>query len=70
MKKIIIDNELLDICPKIQLGCIQYITNVEKGNKELWEEISYNIKNIEKNMSLDNISKEKISVILENYIEK
>ncbi len=59
MKKIIIDNELLDICPKIQLGCIQYITNVEKGNKELWEEISYNIKNIEKNMSLDNISKEK-----------
>lgn len=59
MKKIIIDNELLDVCPKIQLGCIQYITNVEKGNKELWEEISNNIKNIEKNMSLDNISKEK-----------
>lgn len=59
MRNIIISNELLDICPKIQLGCIQYITNIEKGNKELWKEISDNIKNIEKNMTLDDISKEK-----------
>lgn len=59
MKKIIINNKLLNICPKIQLGCIQYTANVEKGNKELWKKISDTIKDIETNMTLDDISKEK-----------
>ena len=59
MKKIKIDSELLNICPNIQLGCIQYTANVEKGNKELWEEITNNIKKIEKEMSIEDIIKEK-----------
>ena len=59
MKSIKIDNELLNICPTIQLGCIQYTADVEKGNKELWNAISDAIKNIENNMTLEDISKEK-----------
>lgn len=59
MKSIKIDNDLLNICPTIQLGCIQYTADVEKGNKELWKEISNAIKDIEMNMTLDDISKEK-----------
>lgn len=59
MKSIKIDEELLNICPTIQLGCIQYTANVEKGSKELWMEISDVIKDIEVNMTLDDISKEK-----------
>lgn len=59
MKNIKIDDALLNICPKIQLGCIQYTADVEKGSKELWNEISNHIKDIEKNMTLDDISKEK-----------
>ena len=59
MKNIKIDNELLNICPTMQLGCIQYTANVEKGNKELWKTISDVIKDIEENMTLDDISKEK-----------
>ncbi len=59
MKSIKIDNNLLNICPTIQLGCIQYTADVEKGNKELWKEISNVIKDIEMNMTLDEIPKEK-----------
>lgn len=59
MKKIVINSELLSICPEIQLGCIQYKVNVDKGNEELWKEISDVIKDIESNMTLDDISKEK-----------
>lgn len=59
MKKIVISEELLNICPNIQLGCIYYSANVEKGSKELWKEISNSIKEIETSMSLDDIAKEK-----------
>ena len=59
MKKIKIDKELLDICPNIQLGCIQYTAKIEKDNKDLWKEISNEIKNIEKEMKIEDIAKEK-----------
>ena len=59
MKKIKIDEDLLKVCPNIQLGCIQYNADVEKGNKELWKVISDRVKNIEKNMTLDDIAREK-----------
>lgn len=59
MKKIVINNELSRICPEIQLGCIQYKVNVDKENEELWKKISDVIKDIESNMTLDDISKEK-----------
>lgn len=59
MKKIKIDNELLSVCPKLQLGCIQYTADVEKGSKELWNEISNTIKDIKANMTLADIPKEK-----------
>lgn len=59
MKKITISNELLKICPNIQLGCIQYSAEVEKGSKELWKEIDKVIKKLEKSMTVEDIAKEK-----------
>ena len=59
MKEIVIDEELLKVCPNIQLGCIQYSTNVEKGSKELWKKISETTKNIVFNMTIEDIAKEK-----------
>lgn len=59
MKKITISNELLKICPNIQLGCIQYSADVEKGSKELWKEIDKVIKKLEKSMAVEDIAKEK-----------
>lgn len=59
MKNIKIDEELTSICPKIQLGCIQYSVNVEKGSKELWDEINKEISKIEKNYTIEDINKEK-----------
>lgn len=59
MKKITISNELLKICPNIQLGCIQYSADVEKGSKELWKEIDKVIKKLEKSMTVEDIAKEK-----------
>lgn len=44
MKKIIISKDLLKTCPDIQLGCIQYNTEVKDGSEELWNEISNVIK--------------------------
>lgn len=58
MKKITISNELLEVCPNIQLGCIQYSADVEKGSKELWEEIEQIIQEIEKSISIEDIAKE------------
>ena len=34
MKTINIDKKLLEVCPNLQLGCINYSVNVEKGNEE------------------------------------
>ncbi len=59
MREIKIDDELLKICPKLQLGCIQYTANVEKGSKELWNKINDEIKRIEKEVSIEDINKEK-----------
>ena len=59
MKKIVIDAELLKICPNIQLGCIFYTATVEKGSKELWSEIDKTTKEIEENMTFEDISNEK-----------
>ena len=59
MREIKIDDELLEICPKLQLGCIQYTANVEKGSKELWNKINDEIKRIEKEVSIEDINKEK-----------
>ncbi len=59
MKKIVIDNKLLNVCPNMKLGCIQYNTDIQKGSKELWQEISKSIKEIEENMTIDDVSKEK-----------
>ena len=59
MREIKIDNELLKICPDMQLGCIQYTANVEKGSKELWNKITDEIKRIEKEVSIEDINKEK-----------
>ena len=55
MKYIKIDKELLKVSSKIQLGCIQYETEVEKGSKELWNEIDKQIANIEKNLTMEEI---------------
>lgn len=59
MKKITISNELLKIYPNIQLGCIQYSADVEKGSKELWKEIDKVIKKLENSMTVEDIAKEK-----------
>ena len=55
MKYIKIDKELLKVSSKIQLGCIQYETKVEKGSKELWSEIDKKIADIEKNITMEEI---------------
>lgn len=59
MKKIKINQELLRVCPQITLGCIQYTADVEKGSEDLWETISKRTKDIENNMTLEDISNEK-----------
>ena len=59
MEKIRIGNDLLSLCPKIQLGCIQYTADVEKGSKELWKEITDTINKIKTNMTLADIPQEK-----------
>ena len=59
MKKIKIDNELLKVCPDIQLGCIQYSANVEKENKKLWNQINSITAEISKDMTIDKIGSQK-----------
>lgn len=59
MKTINIDKKLLEVCPNIQLGCINYSVNVEKGNEELWSEINKQISNITKNMTMEDVYKQK-----------
>lgn len=57
MKKFVIDNNLLSVCPDIQLGCIEYTIKVEKGGFELWNQISEQINKIKENIKIDNIIK-------------
>ena len=59
MKKIKIDNELLKVCPEIQLGCIQYSANVVKENRELWNQINTIINEISQDMTIDEIGSQK-----------
>jgi len=59
MKNIKIDEELLKKCPGIQLGCIEYEANIIKENKELWNEINKCILEIENNIVIEDINKEK-----------
>ena len=59
MKTIKIDDELLKACPNMQLGCIQYSANVENGNQDLWNCINEQIAEIERNMSIEDINKER-----------
>ena len=59
MKKIKIADELIKVCPKIELGCISYSANVEKENVELWNKINEVINEISTNMTLDDIGNEK-----------
>ena len=59
MKTIKIDKKLLDVCPNLQLGCINYSAIVGKGSEQLWEEINKQISKIKKNMSIEDIYKEK-----------
>ena len=59
MKIISIDKKLLDVCPNLQLGCINYSVNVEKGNEELWDEINKEISKITNNMTMEDVYKQK-----------
>lgn len=59
MKIINIDEKLLEVCPNIQLGCINYSVNVEKGNEELWNEINQQISYITKNLTMEDVYKQK-----------
>ena len=47
------------MCPNIQLGCINYSVNVEKGNEELWNEINQQISYITKNLTMEDVYKQK-----------
>lgn len=58
-KTIKVDKKLLEACPNLQLGCINYSVNVEKGNEELWGEINKQISYIAKNMTMEDVYKEK-----------
>ena len=59
MKTINIDKKLLEVCPNLQLGCINYSVNVEKGNEELWGEINKQISKITKSMTMEDVYKQK-----------
>ena len=59
MKIISIDKKLLEVCPNLQLGCINYSVNVEKGNEELWDEINKEISKITNNMTMEDVYKQK-----------
>lgn len=59
MKIINIDKKLLEACPNIQLGCISYSVNVEKANEDLWNEINKQILKITKNMTMEDLYKQK-----------
>ena len=59
MKIISIDKKLLEVCPNLQLGCINYSVNVEKGNGELWDEINKEISKITNNMTMEDVYKQK-----------
>lgn len=59
MKTIKIDEKLLEVCPNLQLGCISYSVNVEKGNEELWREINKQISYITTNMTMEDVYKQK-----------
>ena len=59
MKIIKISKKLLEVCPNLQLGCINYSVNVKKENEQLWNEIDKQIANIQENMSMDDLYKEK-----------
>ncbi len=59
MKIIKINKKLLEVCPNLQLGCINYSVNVKKENEQLWNEIDKQIANIQENMSMDDLYKEK-----------
>ena len=59
MRIINIDEKLLEVCPNIQLGCINYSVNVEKGNEELWNEINQQISYITKNLTMEDVYKQK-----------
>lgn len=59
MKTIKIDKKLLEVCPNLQLGCINYSVDVVKGSEELWKEIDKQISDITKNMSMEDVYKEK-----------
>lgn len=59
MKTINIDKKLLEVCPNLQLGCINYSVNVEKENEELWGEINKQISIITKSMTMEDVYKQK-----------
>lgn len=70
MKIIELDEELLGICPDIQLGCIYYEVDVKKECKELWEEINKQVSYIEQNYNIDDIYKEDNIVDSRNLYKK
>lgn len=57
MRKIKIDSDLLKVCPTMQLGCIQYSVDVEKGSPELWGEINKQAAIIAESLSMEDINK-------------
>jgi DNA/RNA-binding domain of Phe-tRNA-synthetase-like protein len=59
MKVIELGEDLLNVCPDVELGCIYYQVEVKKECKELWDEINKRISFIEKKYSIEDIYKEK-----------
>ena len=59
MKIIELSDDLLSVCPDIELGCIYYEVEVKKECKELWDEINKRISFIENNYTTEDIYKEK-----------
>lgn len=55
MKKILIDERLLEICHSIQLGCIQYEAKVENSNTDLCNKIDEVSKNTISQITLEEI---------------